>query len=221
MTDHQTPPENLLKLQLERARFERGLEVAESMADHRALLTTAELTRINNILTGVSPSSPDHDDPWRREPVTLTLPSGRSETLALIPNPTLTMREKLHRATELAEGGSVIDAAVNMYVGMVLAHPFKDANRRTAVVAAHYFLKRYGQPLSGMALHELGLGDLREEGQVDALRETIRQMAKFASKRTPALAAAPKQPAPSHSTPPILRVIPQTKSSDNDEGENS
>jgi prophage maintenance system killer protein len=166
-----------LARQLEVARFERAMEVTESLADHRALLTTAELGRLNQILSGKT------EDPWRQEPVTLTLPSGKTETLALLADPKLQAREKLHRATELAEAGAVIDAAVDAYVGMVLAHVFKDANRRTAVLAAHYFLRRYGAPVSGLALHEMGLGDLREEGQIQALRDTIQQMAKFAGKR--------------------------------------
>ncbi|HUP58301.1 MAG TPA: Fic family protein [Bdellovibrionota bacterium] len=169
-------PESLSR-QLEVARFERAMEVTESMADHRALLTTTELARLNNILTGHT------DDPWRQEPVTLTLPSGRTETLALIADPKQNARENLHKATELAEGGQVIDAAVDVYAGLVMAHVFKDANRRTAVLAAHYFLRRYGAPVSGLALHEIGLGDLREEGQIQSLRETIQQMAKFAGKR--------------------------------------
>jgi prophage maintenance system killer protein len=171
-------PESLL-LQLERTRFERALEVSESMADHRALLTLTELARLNNILTGKD------EDPWRQEPVTIVTPSGKTETLSLIADPKIMTREKLHRATETAESGSVIDAAVDIYVGLVLSHVFKDANRRTAVLAAHYFLRRYGVPLSGVALHEIGLGDLREEGQIDALREAIRQIAKFTSRKNP------------------------------------
>ena len=168
---------DLLKRQLELARFERALEVAESLAEHRALLTTVELARLNHILTGKT------DDPWRQETVNITLPSGRIETLDLIVDPKMTARDKLHKTTETAESGDVINAAVDIYVGLVLAHVFMDANRRTAVLASHYFLKRYGAPVSGMALHELGLGDLREEGQIEALRDTIQQMAKFAEKR--------------------------------------
>jgi len=171
-------PVNSLRLQLERARFERALEVSESMAAHRVLLTTTELARLNNILTGKT------DDPWRQEMVTIQLPSGKTETLALIADPKRTAREKLHRATELAEGGGLVDAAVDIYSGLVLSHVFNDANRRTAVLAAHYFLTRYGVPLSGVALHEIGLGDLREPGQIEALKETIHQMARFMSRRT-------------------------------------
>jgi prophage maintenance system killer protein len=174
-----------LKRQLEMARLDHAIEVAESLADHRALLTTAELARLNSILTGkpAHESGHEQEDPWREGPVTISLPSGKTETLMLIADPKVTAREKLHRATELAEAGSVIDAVIEIYTGLVLAHVFKDANRRTAVLASHYFLRRYGIPLSGLAIHELGLGDLREEGQIEALRETVRQMAKFASQK--------------------------------------
>ncbi len=169
-----------LQRQLEITRFERAVEVAESLADHRALLTTTELARLNNILTGKK-----EENPWRKDAVTIKLPSGKMETLALIADPIQTTREQLHRATEFAERGNMIDAAVDIYAGLVLAHVFEDANRRTAVLASHYFLRRYGAPVSGLALHEIGLGDLREPDQIDALRETIRQMAKFASRKKP------------------------------------
>jgi prophage maintenance system killer protein len=176
------PPDSL-KRQLEIARFERAMEVAESLADHRALLTTVELARLNGILTGKGDPTSGGEDPWRQGAVTITLPSGRTETLALLSDPKLTARDKLHRATELADAGGVIDAAVSIYAGLVLSHVFNDANRRTAVLAGHYFLRRHGAPISGLALHEMGLGDLREEGQIDALRTTIHQMAQFAAKK--------------------------------------
>jgi|GEM_PF-568396 len=170
-------PDSLAR-QLENARFERAFDVVESLALHRALLTTAELARVNIILTG----SRQDDDPWRREPVTLVLPNGKKHDFALITDPLLTTRETLHRATALAESGGVVNAAVDVYAGLVMSHMFRDGNRRTAALAAHYFLKRYGVPLSGLAIHEIGLGDLREPGQIELLRETVQQMAKFVTR---------------------------------------
>lgn len=172
-------PRETLKKQLERTRFERAMEVVESLAAHRALLTNAEMTRLQQILTGTKQDA----DPWRQGPVTIELPSGATETLQLVADPRVSVRETLHRATEFAEGGNVIEAAVHIYVGLVLTHPFVDANRRAAVLAAHYFLQRYGIPVSGLALHELGLGDIRQPEQVELLRDTIKQMAKFGAKR--------------------------------------
>jgi hypothetical protein len=167
-----------LKRQLELARFDRALAAVEGLAEHRALLTTTELARLNAMITG------KNTDPWRRETTTITLPSGKIETLALIVDPILTAREKLHKATERAEEGEPIDAAVDIYVALILSHVFNDANRRTAALASHYFLKRYGALISGLSLHELGLGDLRQEGQIEALRKTFHEMAQFAQKRT-------------------------------------
>ena len=166
-----------LQRQLKMTRFERALEVSGSLAEHRALLTTAELARLNHILTGKT------TDPWRHESTTITLPSGKVESLTLMVDPIMTARDKLHHATEKAEAGVPIDAAVDIYASLVMAHVFLDANRRTAVLASHYFLNRYGIPISGIALYELGLGDLREPGQIEELREMIRQMTKFAAKR--------------------------------------
>jgi len=168
---------DLLHRRLELARFDRAIEVSESLADHRALLTTAELERLNRIVTG------EKNDPWRQEATTVQLPSGKTENFSLILDAKMTARDKLHRATELAEGGNIIDAAVNVYVDLILAHVFKDGNRRTAALASHYLLRRYGAVLSGIAIHELGLGDLRQEGQIELLRETIHQMMKFTEKR--------------------------------------
>lgn len=174
-----------LAIQLEKARFSRALQIAESLAEHRALLTTAELARINQVIIGREPKDSDIEpfDPWRQEPVTLKLPSGRMETFAVIADPKKMSREQLHRATERAEAGAAIDAAVDIYVGLVAAHAFRDGNRRTAVCAAHYFLARYGIPLSGMAIHEIGLGDVRVPADVQALHETVHQMAKFVASK--------------------------------------
>jgi prophage maintenance system killer protein len=176
----------ILKRQLDKIRFERALEVTESLAEHRALLTTFELARLNQILVGKQPARQPGDESgtWRESTTTITLPSGRSETLTLIIDPKITAREKLHRATQLAEDGAVIDAAVGIYTDLVLAHVFEDANRRTAVLASHYFFRRYGVPISGTALHDLPLGDIREPGQIESLRQTVEQMAKFAEKNS-------------------------------------
>lgn len=173
MTD--SKPLSLSK-QLELSRFHRALEVAESLAENRALLTTAELERMNKILTGKT------DSPWRNETTTLTLPSGKSETFTLHSDPKMIARDHLHHATEASENGHPIDAAVFIYAELVLSHCFKDANRRTAVIAAHYFLKRYDTALSGIALYEMGLGDLRDLEHREELSKTVHQMARFSGK---------------------------------------
>ncbi len=172
-----------LLLQLERARFERALEVLESLVEHRALLTTTELARINHIVIGVKHDPNSQENPWRQDIITLELPSGRTETMNLIENPVFALRDQLHRTTERSEAGDSIEAAIDLYVWMVKAHAFKEGNRRTAVLATLYFLQRYGHAISGIALHEVGLGDVRDPTQREALKEMITQMSRFASKR--------------------------------------
>lgn len=179
MRDDHSPPRNpnFLQRQLERARFERALEVAESMAESGAFLNTAELGRINNILRGAK------DEPWREGPAICVLPSGRQETFQLLADPVNRAKEILRNAKDRAAAGEVIEAAADVYAQLVLNHVFKDANRRTGAVAAAYLLNLYGHEISAMGLHELGLGDLRAEGQLEALRETLRMAVKLAGSR--------------------------------------
>ncbi len=156
-------PTALLK-QLETARFEKALLISESMAEGHIVLNTTEIARLNNMLTGKT------DDPFRKESVSVTLRSGDIKTLAIVSDPKSTAREILHYSAELAEKGLLLDAAMNAYVSFVLSHVFEDANRRTAALVCHYFLKRYGFPISGVDLHEIEVGDLRDKAEVESLR---------------------------------------------------
>ena len=179
--DDQSPPRNpnFLKLQLERARFERALEIAEGLVEGGKFLNSAELARINKVITGTTGET----EPWREGAAACVLPSGRQERLQILSDPVRKARELLHEAQERAQSGDVTDAAAELYAQLVLSHIFKDANRRTAVVAAAYLLRLHGVYVSAMGLHELGLGDLRAEGQMEALRETLRNAVKMSAPR--------------------------------------
>lgn len=174
-----------LKQQLEQTRLERAIEIATDLAGKGALLTTTELARLNEVVTGAGSStkSPKEDAPWRQEEVTLTLPSGKKETFSVIVNARRVARDKLHQATDRADCGSVLEAAVGIYVGLVQAHVFNDGNRRTAAVAAHYFFAKHNIAMSGLALHELGTRDMRDPEQIRELEASLKQIAKFTSKR--------------------------------------
>jgi prophage maintenance system killer protein len=172
-------PNSLVK-QLEKARLSRALDIVESLCEHKALLTTGELARINQVITGKS------EDPWRQGPVTLQHSSGRTFTYSLVADPHIQAREKLHQATERClsqDPTDVVEAAIDLYCALVLSHVFKDGNRRTAAAAAHYIFNRNGVRLSGTAIHEIGMGDLRDPQEAKALRDTIRQMAAFIKRR--------------------------------------
>jgi hypothetical protein len=170
-----------LRRQLEQSRFERALEIVEGMADRRVQLTTTELARLNSILRGREQW--ENDDPWRREPVSRVLPSGREVSFSLHADPVLNTREKLHYATEISENGHALQGGCAVYVGLIQSHMFVDANRRTAALAAHYFFTRYQVPMSGRALHEIGVGDLGDPEQVKLFNETVEQIARFSKHR--------------------------------------
>lgn len=177
--DDHSPPRNpnFLQKQLERSRFERALEIAESMVETGAFLNTAELGRINNVLRGAT------DEPWREDAAVCQLPSGRHESFQILADPLTKAKEILRNAKNRADAGEVVEAAADLYAQLVLTHLFKDANRRTAVVAAAYLLKLHGVEISAMGLHELGLGDLRAEGQMAALREMLQNAVRMARTR--------------------------------------
>lgn len=146
------------------------------MVEKGAFLNTAELARINNILRG------ETSEPWRDDATVLKLRSGREENFQVLADPVNRAKEILTNAKSRAAAGDVVAAAADLYSQLVLAHVFKDANRRAAVVAAAYLLKLYGLEVSAMGLHELGLGDLREEGQMQALRDMMSNAIKLSQK---------------------------------------
>lgn len=174
-----SPPKNpnFLKKQLERARFERALEIAQSMVESGAFLNSAELGRINNVIRG------EKGEPWRDGATICALPSGRKQTFQILADPVTKAREILRIAKDRAAAGEIIGAAADLYADLVLTHVFKDGNRRTAVVASAYLLKLYGYEVSASGLHDLGLGDLRATGGREALRELVRNAVKITSIR--------------------------------------
>lgn len=161
---------NYLQRQLELSRFERALEVVDSMVESHAFLNTGELARINQILTGTK------SDPWRVEAAICQLPSGRDANFQVLADPINKAKEILRAGKDRADAGDVVDAAADVYAQFVLTHVFQDGNRRTAVIAAYYLLKVHGHDVSALGLHELGLGDLRIENQMEALRQTLRSL---------------------------------------------
>lgn len=172
-----TPPFNPLRQELERMRFERALAKVEDLAGRRMLLTTIELERMNIMILG---ESQDYQ-PWRDTPHTVALKSGRQATFSILREPKQLVRDVLHAATETAEMGNPLEAAMHVYLEMVKLHAFNDANRRTAVLSAHYFFERYGLPINGRVLHDLGLGDLSQTDVQESLRATLQQILRFAT----------------------------------------
>src|SRR5687767_1991647 len=110
----------VLKKQLELVRFERTVEYIKTTANaHRKHLNVPELAQINNMLTNSS------DDPWRVEPISLKLPSGRIEELSIISNPIFEARDIIFKARDEAEQDNLTEAATYLYSQLVLKHFFK------------------------------------------------------------------------------------------------
>ena len=154
-------------------RFERALEIIESLVDKHAFLNSAELGRINNVLRG------ETNEPWREGSAVCALPTGNKQSFQLLADPVSKCREILTKAKDKAATGDVIDGATDLYADLVLTHVFKDANRRTAAIAAAYLLEQYGYEVSPVGLHDLGLGDLRASGQREALCELLKSIVKI------------------------------------------
>lgn len=173
--DDFSPPKNpnFLRKQLERTRLERALEIVREMADTNKFLNSTELARLNNILCG------EKGEPWRDGVAEIALKSGNKASFHMIADPISHAREILTRAKDRAANGQVVEAASELYADLVLNHLFKDGNRRTAVLASCYLLELYGFDVSPMAVHDLGLGDLREKGQKEAISDLFKSLVKI------------------------------------------
>ncbi len=162
------PTTNVLKKQLELVRFEKTIDYVQSAASTQKHLNSNELAHINQMLCNVT-----EGDPWRVGPVTLTLPSGRQGHFSIISNSQKEASELIHECRDMANNGELVEAATRLYSELVLKHLFEEANRRTAVAAAAWLLSEHGIRIPAMGLLEMGLGDVRETEQMNALRGVI------------------------------------------------
>jgi len=167
----------MLKKQLELARFEKTMEYVSTNAHSQKHLNSTELAQINNMLTGNS------GDPWRTQSVSVKLPSGNEEHFAVVTNPMIRARDIIFQARDEAFQGDIVKAAANLYAELVLAHLFKDANRRTAVAATCWLLYEKGISMPSLGFLELGVGNLRDPEQMNALKGLIKHTIDVARNR--------------------------------------
>ncbi|MGE3975140.1 MAG: Fic family protein [Bdellovibrionales bacterium] len=158
---------NPLKKQLEMVRFEKTMDYVRNSAGGAKRLNSGELAHLNQMLTA------ETTEPWRMEPVTLSLPSGKQDRIAVISNSQMRAGDFISSAREQAHDGDLANAAAKLYRDLVVSHLFNDANRRTAVLAVSWLLLEYGVSIPSVGLLELGAGDLREEGPFQALKQLI------------------------------------------------
>lgn len=135
--------------------FRRGVEYVRHAAGGIKKINSQELAHLNQMMTETT------DEPWRYEPVEITIPGGQIHLFNLHSNPVNRARDLCGQAVQIAGNGDARTAALNFYVELVLAHLFNDANRRTAVLATVWILESAGVPVDPDALLDIPLGDLR------------------------------------------------------------
>ena len=156
-----------LQKQLEQEKFLHGIAYVQNASIGIKKLTTAELAYLNQLLTQ------QNEEPWRLNPTEVVIPSGQRLQFNLISNPVAQARDILGNAFVTAGNDQVIEAAVDLYSQLVLNHLFKDANRRTAVLATIWLLNSNGIQVDPQKLHDIPLGNLRDKANVHSLAAKI------------------------------------------------
>lgn len=149
---------NPLQKVRENQRFVNGLSYVYRAAGGIKKINSGELMHLNQILT-------ETDEPWRFEPAEIEIPGGKKQLFNLVSNPVAKARELIGNALQTAGNGEVEKAAVELYRELVLAHLFRDANRRTAVLATVWILENHGIKVDAESLANIPVGDLRTESE--------------------------------------------------------
>lgn len=157
---------NPLQKQLELERFARAISHVEQTAHTIKRLNANELARLNQMLNGHS------DEPWRFDAASIQLPTGKVHQMSVMSNPLVVARDVLEHANQMASQ-DLKEAALLLYTKLVLAHLFKDANRRTAALATLWFLRANHGDVDVVALAETSVGDLREDADMKKLKSAL------------------------------------------------
>jgi len=145
--------------------FRRGVDYVHHAAGGIKKINSQELAHLNQLMTETT------DEPWRFEPVEITIPGGEVHHFNLVSNPINRARDLCGQAVQIAGNGDVRDAALYLYIELVLAHLFRDANRRTAVLATLWILENGGITIDADKLLNIPLGNLRSDDERKAFEE--------------------------------------------------
>lgn len=163
---------NQLQRQLDEKRFAHGLDYVVASAGGPKKLSTSELGHLNVLLTGAD----DGGDPWRFEAASVRIPSGRTHHFNVLSNPIVLARDVIGEAQLRAGNGEIEDAALYLYSQLVLQHLFKDANRRTAMLAVVWLVYASGRTIDGRKLALSRIGDLRDKADLMKLQTLLGAM---------------------------------------------
>lgn len=160
---------NPLQEALDHQKFLHAADYAKKESKGLKKLTTSELARTNTFLTG-------NDEPWRFEITHVQIPGGQIHKIDVISNPMNRVRDLISSALQLSGNGQGLEGAAFIYSQLVLEHHFKDANRRTAVIAALWVLLISGYDCDAEKLLQIPIGDLRSSKDLADLPQKIKSI---------------------------------------------
>lgn len=164
-------PKNPLQKQLDHQKFLHAIDYVRKESQGIKKLSTTELSRTNQFLSGQS-----EVEPWRFEPVEIQIPGGQIHQINVHSNPINIARDLIGNALQMSGNGQGVEAAEYLYSQLVLAHLFKTANRRTAVAAALWVLLISGYDCDAEALHDIPIGDLRNPSDLQSLKTKMHSL---------------------------------------------
>jgi len=144
-----------LQNQMIEQRFLQGVNYVQQASHSIKKINTGELEHLNKILIA------GDEESWRFEAAQVLIPTGKSHQFGLVSNPINKAREILGNALQMAGNREPKKAALYLYTEMILGHLFRDANRRTAVLAAIWILHGEGFTVDPQAMLDLPVPDLR------------------------------------------------------------
>jgi hypothetical protein len=153
---------NPLQKQLEERRFLNAVDYVHAAARSIKKINSSELLHLNQVLTNSAADAPLSS--WRTDAVEIQLPDGAINHFNLVSNPLNRAREILGHALDMTASVDPKNAGLYVYTELVLAHLFRDANRRTAVLATIWILELAGRTVDAHQLLEIPLGNLRSTG---------------------------------------------------------
>lgn len=158
---------NPLQKQLEQQKFLHALDYVRRESNGIKKLTTSELSRINQFITG------NDEEPWRFNSVHIELPNGQIQEMNVITNPINRARDILSSSFDLAANDQIQLAAIELYTHLVLEHLFLSGNRRTAVLAVAWLLSCHNLNIDAEVLLKVPVGNLRNETEKESFKEAL------------------------------------------------
>ncbi len=168
-------PKSLQK-QLEEQKFLHGVSYVQQASGTIKKLSSSELLHLNELLTNKThDQSLIQDEAWRFDSTKIKIPGGEV-VLNVLSNPLNRAREITGDALQMAGNQQILEAACYLYSQLVLEHLFKDANRRTAVLATIWLLGNFGIQVDAQQLLAVPIGNLRNPQELAAFQARVAKL---------------------------------------------